>query len=527
MKLKLLLLPFLVSVLLACDSTVTDDLTEAEQQSVDDAKAFIAEVRALGDTVTIDSAKNFADSIKAAFLNQAEDSDALLNEDFGSLLKALRTSIRALRESYPNLLQAEIGSSTPYTNETDDADLLISVASGLNGEVEFSITGTVGDNDVDLTAALATPNGDGFFQITFPTGSFGIDFSLSGLVENPGAKMTISDGAFGFAGTVGPAMSGKLSIDTNAMFMVNVMQKSSDEVTNPLSFDGSMTMDMNDFSLRTKLYKCHPNADVHGDKHFKDCAEGQNLVLSVTPMSFESFSVTLDGSIADTDGNSFAATMDLMVDGANFNGFLDFDFDDDEDGDDNNEAADDSDDDGDEGVLAQKANAKGVDWNNEEWTQWGSEDWDNWADQTKLAFRVPDWSADSFDFAGMLTALSDSFTEDNYIGVDFSLLLTADLVGVDEPASLSVDISRGAPGTGVLDLELNIEGKTFTASHAPDQDGLQVTSGDGIELNIDFVRSEEGDTIGDLVVDGNIVGSLTRIDGALTLLYIDGTYDTF
>jgi hypothetical protein len=289
---------------------------------VDKATAFVTDITNIATSViqpdgTVMLDANDFNTLKAAATASSPDAQALANATnyaVQAMGLAALNDIPTMADgtttaTFSETVQSPILANGVFTAPTTPAVISVDVTKNADNGYTLTVDGTVLDDTVNISAVLSADSyaiiqavkaGEDALTITDAT------LGVSGSVANNNLSLSIDQGSTAtLAGswniTTTP-FAATLSISAANLHLVNatLKQLSSDSITNPITFTGQA-----DFVATTVT----ANASTVND------------VTSGTA-SFQSATMTLSGTIADTQSNSFNAVLAVTADGKNTDGSL-------------------------------------------------------------------------------------------------------------------------------------------------------------------------------------------------------------
>lgn len=317
-----------------------DDVTDvgsspnATKSALDKTKAFVSDIRNIVYSTTQSNgtlmlgAQDFASQLNIAAQASSLDTQGVMN--------ATNYSVQAMGlaiiNDVPDMgaetqIDTFIESVTAYTWLNGEltqqtVHIPVAVTKTTGGGYTLTVNGSVLDATVDISAALSADA----YAIVQAVAAGNMEFSrtgatlgVSGTVTSGNAELSVAEGSTATVDVewtiTNPPLAASLTISSVALNLEgSLKQLSSDTITNPVTFTGKMNFDA---------------TNIVADATTTSTESGD--LLSATG-AFDSATLTLTGTFADTQGSSFGASLVVVADGtgyaftdlasaANFNNF--------------------------------------------------------------------------------------------------------------------------------------------------------------------------------------------------------------
>lgn len=285
-----------IGILELTDNTLTtvEPSDTANASELSQAKALISDIRDIANSSTTNTIGSFGDTIGMAFKTELDTTGQITG--MGELFQGVgntTAAIGAASDAYFNAIEGQEPTSYLYNGITVNI-------SESNGTVTFAIDETVEGITMNVSGTVAVTVTE-----TLTTFDANGTITLTGSVSNTDGEVTISTGTINasasseetYVQTEIVTESSSTLADFDANLSVTVAQIASQTVSNPVTFAGDLTIDVNNLSVE--------NSDAFNNT----TGTGTEIeVISVGTLDF-----SLSGTFSDTQSNSYEASFSATV----------------------------------------------------------------------------------------------------------------------------------------------------------------------------------------------------------------------
>lgn len=277
-----------------------------EGDAVAKAKAMVEDVLLLGhlfklgsdsnDAITTEGDKYIALIDSAGVMVEAEAASFLLLADLTDALSTIGMMYEA------GTIEAGTFPIDSYLSTEGAVGTITFDTKTANGGILFTINATSGEEKVTLNA-----------EVTFAEDGLSITLNIDGSIESAGAMLSLTEGSFAKVNLESAITRASLEDDsfegeiTSGELALEVVleQKSSDAVTDPVTFTGVINTTLKPVSVPT----------ISKSYHFDDWNQKEELIYSFPEMETAILPelLTLNGSFSSLDGNLIKATLTVNI----------------------------------------------------------------------------------------------------------------------------------------------------------------------------------------------------------------------
>lgn len=271
------------------------------------AKALVSDIRDIANSSTPDSLGNFGENIDAAFAAEVETTGQITG--MGELFEGVGEAATAISEASSAYFDAaEEQKPESYLYQGANGVITVSIADNGGSQdvnVTFSIDQTVEGITMDVSGTVAASVTESETPTTSSFDGNGT-INLSGNVSNTDGTVTISTGTIA-ASASSDGTSVTVDTVTNETYdslvnldvdlSVTIAQNTSQTVTNPVTFVGTLSIEVNDLSIAEE--------DSYNDMDYSG-TEAETI-------SVGTFNFSLSGTFSDTQSNSYDASFSASI----------------------------------------------------------------------------------------------------------------------------------------------------------------------------------------------------------------------